>query len=162
MIQTRTQTRTQKKTQTKIQTKTQKKRQTKTQTRTQMRKRTKTKGRRLKEEERRSRCRHIERTRFLLFSLRSSWDSTSSCPLLLITPASRNQCSVTRSKKVLNIKIFHQKCQPIVQILQVFPCNNNATISFTATLKARRDLIISNVVIKVSFQYLKQFLLTHS
>ena len=106
MIQKRTQTRTQKKTQTKIQTKTQKKRQTKTQTRTQMRKRTKTKGRRLKEEERRSRCRRKERTRFPLFSLRSSWDSTSSWPLLLITPASRNQCSVTRSKTFLNINFF--------------------------------------------------------
>ena len=57
---------------------------------------------------------------------------------------------------------FYQKCQPIVQILQVFPCNNNATISFTATLKARRDLIISNVVIKVSFKLLKQFLPTQS
>ena len=133
-----------------------------TQTRTQTIKRTKTKGRLLKEEERRSRCRRKERTQFPLFSSRSSWDSTSSWPLLLITPASRNQCSVTRSKKVLNIKIFHQKCQPIVQILQVFPCDNNATISFTATLKARRDLIVSDVVIKVSFKHLNQFLPTHS
>ena len=61
-----------------------------------------------------------------------------------------------------NIEFFYQKCRPIVQILQVFPCNNNATISFTATLKARRDLIISDVEIKVSFKHLNQFLPTYS
>ena len=68
-------------------------------------------------------------------------------------------------KKILNIlivSIFHQNCRTIVQILQVFPCNNNATISFTATLKARRDLIISDVGIKVSFQHLKLFQPTQS
>jgi len=42
----------------------------------------------------------------------------------------------------------HTSFKKPVQRYTVFPCNNNATISFTATLKARRDLIISDVVIK--------------